>query len=107
MENLQVSLTLTIAELNQVLDALGDKPYKQSAAMIQKLGQIGQKRVNEEQERLAKVDQPPLATARSAPLKPDQGMPARDEPVQVTSSKLSDEDRPERATIQERSRVRP
>jgi hypothetical protein len=35
----QVQLELTLAEVNQILDALGDKPYKQVYQLIIKIQQ--------------------------------------------------------------------
>jgi hypothetical protein len=55
MQDLQ--LRLTLAEVNQILDALGERPYKQTYQLIGKIQQQAEAQLNENRSQPA--DQPP------------------------------------------------
>lgn len=50
MENKEITLTLTVAEANGVLQALGQMPFAQVAGLIQKIQQQAAPQVQPEQQ---------------------------------------------------------
>lgn len=50
MENKELTLTLTVAETNGILQALGNMPYLQVASLIQKVQQQATPQVKEANE---------------------------------------------------------
>lgn len=43
----EINLTLTLAEINQILDALGDKPYKQIYQLVDKIQRQAESQLQE------------------------------------------------------------